>query len=56
MAHVIKDGCVNCGSCEGECPCEAISEKDGVRWIDPDKCKDCGNCVDACPMELIVPA
>ena len=29
MAYSIKaDECLNCGACEGECPNEAISEKD----------------------------
>ena len=25
MAYVITDECVSCGTCEGECPTEAIS-------------------------------
>lgn len=54
MAYVIdKDECVNCGACEGECPVEAISEKDDVRWIDPDACTSCGSCVSVCPVSCI---
>lgn len=57
MAYkIIKDDCVNCGACEGECPVEAISEKDDARFIDPDKCTDCASCVDCCPTECIVEA
>jgi ferredoxin len=53
MAYKINDACVNCGACDSECAVEAISEKDGKRWID-DKCVDCGACVSACPVEAIV--
>ncbi|AEF86783.1 conserved domain protein [Treponema primitia ZAS-2] len=53
MAYKISEECINCGSCESECPSEAISEKDNFRWIDPAKCADCGTCVDACPSDAI---
>jgi len=53
MAHTISDACVSCGSCAGNCPVEAISEKDGQYRIDPDKCTDCGACVGSCPTEAI---
>jgi ferredoxin len=53
MAYKISDACVNCGACEAECSSNAISEKDGKRWIDPDKCVDCGGCTAACPVEAI---
>jgi len=53
MAYKVTDACVNCGACDSECAVEAISEKDGKRWIDP-KCVDCGACVSACPVEAIV--
>ena len=43
MAYVISDECVSCGTCESECPAEAISQ-------------DCGTCADACPTEAIHPA
>jgi NAD-dependent dihydropyrimidine dehydrogenase PreA subunit len=54
MAYKITDACVNCGACEGECPSNAISEKNGVRWIDPDACISCGACVESCPTEAII--
>lgn len=53
MAHVISDECINCGSCEPECPTEAISAGDEKYVIDPDKCTDCGVCVETCPVEAI---
>ncbi|MDR1654951.1 MAG: 4Fe-4S binding protein [Treponema sp.] len=53
MAYKVSDECVNCGSCDSECPVEAISEKDGKRFIEADKCQDCGACASACPVEAI---
>lgn len=49
MAYVITDECVACGTCEAECPNEAISEGDGKYVIDADKCIDCGTCESVCP-------
>ena len=31
MAYVIGDDCIACGTCQGECPVEAISEGDQSR-------------------------
>ena len=53
MAYKINDSCTNCGTCEGACPVEAISEKDGKRVIDEGTCADCGSCVGECPVEAI---
>lgn len=55
MAHVINDECISCGSCEMECPVEAISEGDDKYMIDPDLCTDCGACADVCAMDAIHP-
>ena len=53
MARVISaDKCVDCGSCIGECPVEAISEGD-VYTINADACIDCGACEATCPNEAI---
>ena len=52
MAYKVGDACVNCGSCDSECPVEAISEGD-IYKIDPDACTDCGACADVCPVEAI---
>ena len=54
MAYKITDQCVNCGSCEGECPVGAISEANGARTIDAGKCISCGTCAVTCPTGAIV--
>ena len=53
MAYKISDECVNCESCVDECENNAISEKNGQQWIDPEKCQDCGKCAEACPSSAI---
>ena len=53
MAHTINDKCVACGSCESECPVNAISKGDDKYVIDADTCIDCGSCEGACPNEAI---
>ena len=54
MAYKIDaDSCVNCGSCEPECPVGAISENADKRTIDADKCISCGSCASTCPAEAI---
>ena len=56
MAYKISEACTNCGTCESECPVEAISEKDGKHAIDAEKCVDCGACSAVCPVEAITGA
>jgi len=53
MAHVISEECINCGSCEAECPVDAISQGDERFVIDHETCTDCGNCVEVCPVDAI---
>ena len=55
VAYVITDECVSCGTCQPECPVEAISEGDDKYTIDPAKCTDCGSCAEVCPVECIKP-
>jgi ferredoxin len=52
----ITDECIACGTCEAECPVEAISEADSgdIYVIDQDICTECGTCIDVCPTEAIV--
>ena len=50
MAYVINDECIACGSCEMECPCEAISTGDVIFVIDAEKCTECGICAEVCPV------
>ncbi|MGI6157496.1 MAG: DUF362 domain-containing protein [Saccharofermentanales bacterium] len=53
MPHVISDECIKCGSCESQCPVEAISEGETQYEIDADTCIDCGACAAVCPVEAI---
>lgn len=53
MAYVISDECVSCGTCESECPVEAISQGDEHYEINADVCVDCGTCAGVCPTEAI---
>ncbi|PID90959.1 MAG: 4Fe-4S ferredoxin [Bacteroidetes bacterium] len=52
MAYVISDECVACGSCQPECPVEAISAGD-IYKIDASLCTDCGSCAAVCPTSCI---
>ena len=36
MAYVISDSCISCGTCEGECPVNAISAGDSQYVINAD--------------------
>lgn len=54
MARKITDACLKCGSCEGECPVNAISEGDATFVVNADECIDCGACEAVCPAEAIV--
>ena len=56
MAYKISDACTNCGTCESECPVEAIAEKDGKHAINAETCVDCGACSAVCPVEAITGA
>jgi len=53
MTHVITDECIVCGSCEPECPQDAISMGEEHYEIDPSKCIDDGACVEVCPVDAI---
>ncbi|MCR5083175.1 MAG: 4Fe-4S binding protein [Parasporobacterium sp.] len=53
MAYKISDACINCGTCVGECPVEAISDAGSQQQIDADKCISCGSCASACPVSAI---
>ena len=53
MAHVISNECIACGSCEAQCPVNAISMGDGKYEINPDECIDCGACEAQCPVGAI---
>jgi ferredoxin len=55
MAYKISDACISCGTCEAECPVNAISAGDSIYVIDPDTCIDCGACASVCPTSAISP-
>ena len=46
-------GCLGCGTCEKECPFDAIHVQNGVALVSRDKCVACGKCVAACPKDII---
>ncbi len=54
MAYKITDACIGCGSCQANCPCDAIYADGDVYAIDADKCAGCGACQDGCPVDAIV--
>lgn len=53
MAYKISDACVSCGTCEPECPVQAIKQGASIYEINPDTCVDCGACVEVCPVNAI---
>ena len=60
MALMITEDCIACGTCEPECPNEAISEGDEQFHIDAAKCTECEGqdgpaCVEVCSVDCIVP-
>ncbi|MBN1350070.1 4Fe-4S binding protein [candidate division KSB1 bacterium] len=62
MAMQITEDCINCGSCEPECPVNAITEGDDIFIIDAEACVECEGyhdepaCADVCPVECIIKA
>jgi ferredoxin len=61
MAYKITDECISCGSCEPECPNQAIKEGDSTYVIDPAKCTECvgahdsSKCAEVCPIDACQP-
>lgn len=48
-----QTGCLGLGTCERECPFDAIHVIDGVAFVEEEKCVACGKCVAVCPKNLI---
>jgi len=61
VAYKITDDCISCGSCESECPNQAISEGETIYVVDPAKCSECvgahesSQCANICPVDACVP-
>ncbi len=53
MSYEINDKCLICGSCEMDCPSDAINEDEEKYCIDEEACTDCGLCYIACPVEAV---
>ena len=59
MAMMITENCISCGTCEPECPNQAISMGAEIYEIDPHRCTECvghfdaPQCVQVCPVECI---
>ncbi len=53
MAYEISSECISCGTCEPECPVDAITQGADVYEIDESKCTDCGACAEVCPVSCI---
>jgi ferredoxin len=57
MAMLINEECINCGSCEPDCPNTAITQGSSIYVIDADKCTECvgahdtPKCVELCPVD-----
>jgi ferredoxin len=57
MAMKIDETCINCGSCEPECPNKAISSGDSTFQVESARCTECvgafdaPKCVEICPIE-----
>ncbi|HPJ21537.1 MAG TPA: 4Fe-4S binding protein [Clostridia bacterium] len=56
MAYRITSACINCGSCEAECPVSCITPGDDKYEIDAEACIDCGACAGVCPVDACVEA
>ena len=58
---MINGDCAKCGSCELECPNEAIYEGDEIYIIDPKRCTECvgafetSRCAEICPVDAPAP-
>jgi len=54
VAEIIKDKCIACQICIGECPVGAIElSPEGVARIDPEICIGCGKCQESCPVDAV---
>ena len=50
--YVITENCIGCGTCQGVCPQNVITEGSPF-VIDAHHCLQCGNCAEDCPVQAI---
>jgi len=48
----ITDACIGCGTCQGVCPQQVITEGSPF-MIDANHCLQCGSCAENCPVQAI---
>ncbi len=53
MPRVISDECIQCGTCEANCPVNAISMGEAHYEVNANECIDCGACEGTCPVQAI---
>jgi len=53
MKFEISDLCVMCGTCEAECPENAIIEGEDQYYIQLENCSNCGTCEETCPVDAV---
>jgi MinD superfamily P-loop ATPase len=51
--QIDQDKCLKCGTCQMNCPLQAIITTDGKYVIDESKCVSCGTCATWCPAQAI---
>jgi NAD-dependent dihydropyrimidine dehydrogenase PreA subunit len=52
-ASVDAEKCDGCGTCETNCPSDAIHVEGKLAVVKPDDCIDCNMCADDCPQKAI---
>lgn len=54
MYKILRGKCISCGTCDVECPKDAIIISDEGKFsIDDGKCIGCGICFRDCPVDAI---
>ncbi len=52
-AVVDLEKCDACGTCQDNCPSDAIHVEEKVAVVKPENCIDCNVCADDCPQKAI---
>lgn len=51
--QIDQEKCLKCGTCQANCPLQAITIVDGKYVIDTSQCVHCGTCATWCPAGAI---